>query len=623
MSERSPQAIAAWLKSKMGEPIGARLTAVDSGGKIFRSDRDDVSVVPISTSEVRSGGQAATCRARVTIDGEPWDRDLAVRAELLESYASARRPHAMWMAYIAKHDKRAAEILLQPWRTAEAKVQADAVGSQRDGTETVGLDIMQWADPFAAAFAEVSGQGRVDRAVELAIPLFSGLDHIYERWMVVHRDIDPSNVMFGAGNLVLVDWGISSTVTKGTSTITTAMGKPNSPYVAPETRVDGQSIGRFTDAWALGVLLCEMACGEPPIVRDRRSGEIQLPAKAGDLPRWLRDIITGLTTLDRHERVTLKAAVARLRAAGAEATEEGARSEPRGSSTATTATTASTAPQTDDLADRRASAKMLLARGYDLDGLGQRWEAVAAYTSLVDSCGGDPDPVLRQLVAMALNNKQWSLYQLSQHTEAVATCSRLVHTFGGDPDLVLRQQVAIAFNGSGYSKRELALGEQAVADWNEVVTRFGGDPDLVLRQQVAMALRDKGLALAGLDRRVEAVGAYTRLIESFERDPDLLLRRQVAMALNNKRWSLYWLGQHAEAVAACTRLVDTFGGDRDLVVRQQVAMALRSKGLILNRSRRREEAVAAYGKLVDILAIDPDPIVQDSVAWARRQLRAG
>lgn len=622
MSEESAKAIAKWLRSNLEQPIGARSTTLTIAGKIVSSLEDDVSVVPIS--EASRGGQAATCRARVTIDGELWDGTFAVRAEILEFDASQvkRRRLAVQMAHIAKWDRTAAKVMTHGWRTAQTTVLADAVGSHGDGDETVGLDIMQWAEPFAAAFAGLSGRGRVDRAVELAIPLFSGLDHIHEHHGVIHRDIDPSNVMFAGDRLVLVDWGIASAVTVGTSTLTAPIGK-SGPYLAPETS-NFQEIGRFTDAWALGVLLCEMACGEPPIVRDRRSGEIQLPAKAGDLPRWLRDIITGLTIVDRHKRMTLKAAVASLLAAGAaEGIEERARSESRSSSTATTAPMAETAPQTDDLVDRRASAKMLLAQGYDLDGLGQRWEAVAAYTSLVDTCDGDPDPVLRQQVAMALNNKQWSLHQMSQHTEAVATCSRLVHTFGGDPDLALRQQVAMALNGSGYSKRELSLVEQAVTDWNEVITRFGGDPDLVLRQQVAMALRDKGLALAGLDRRVEAVGAYTRLIESFERDSDLLLRRQVAMALNNKRWSLYWLGQHAEAIAACTRLVDTFGGDRDLVVRQQVAMALRSKGLILNRSRRREEAVAAYGRLVDIFAIDPDPIVQDSVAWARRQLRAG
>lgn len=619
MSERSPQAIAAWLKSNIGEPIGARSTAVDSEGTIFRSDRDDVSVVP--TSEAKPGGQAATCRATVAVKGELWDGNFAVRAELLESHASARRPGAMWMAYIAARDNRAAEVLLRPWRTAEAKVPAYAVGSQRDGNETVGLDIMQWADPFAAAFAGVSGQERVDRAVELAVRLFSGLDHIHERWMVVHRDIDTSNVMFARGNLVLVDWGIVSKVTEGTSTFTTAMGKPNSPYVAPETTA-GQRIGRFTDAWALGVLLCEMACGEPPIVRDRYSGEIQLPAKASDLPLWLRDIVNGLTVLGRRERMTLMTAVARLRAAGAaELTGDEAWAQPMDSTTTTTPTAPATAPLTDDVANRRTRARILIAEGYDQGRSGRHREAMAAYTSLIDTCDGDPDPTLRQLVAMALNNKQWSLHQLSQHAETVATCSRLVHTFGDDPDLVLRQQVAIALNGAGYAKRGLALGEQSVADWDEVVTRFGNDPDLVLRRQVARALRDKGLALVELDRRVDALSAYTRLIESFERDPDLVLRQQVAMALNNKRWCFYWLGHYAEAVAACTRLTESFGSDRDPVVRQQVMVALLSKGLILDRSRQPEGALAAYGRLVDIFADDPDPSVQGSVVWAREKLR--
>ena len=198
MFEQSPQAIAAWLNSNIDKPIPARSTAVDSEGAILWSDWDNVSVVP--TSEAKPGGQAATCRATVVVNGERWDGNFAVRAELLESHASGRRARAMWMAYIAARDNRAAEVLLRPWRTAEAKVPSHSVGSQRDGNETVGLDIMQWADPFAAAFAGVSGQERVDRAVELAVRLFSGLDHIHEHWMVVHRDIDTSNVMFSGGN---------------------------------------------------------------------------------------------------------------------------------------------------------------------------------------------------------------------------------------------------------------------------------------------------------------------------------------------------------------------------------------------------------------------------------------
>ncbi|HEY8652592.1 MAG TPA: protein kinase [Dermatophilaceae bacterium] len=623
MSERSPQAIAAWLKSNLGEPIGARSTALDSEGAIFRSDGDDVLVVPVSEAII--GGQAATCRARVTINGEQWDGEFAVRAELLESRASKRRTDAMWMAYIAARDPRAAEVLLRPWRTAEATVPAYAVRSPRDGTETVGLDIMQWADPFAAAFAEVSGEGRVDRAVDLAIRLFSGLDHIHERWMVVHRDIDTKNVMFAGRNLVLVDWGIVSTVTEGTSTITTAMGKEDSPYVAPET-LAGRRIGRFTDAWALGVLLCTMACGEPPIVRDTGRREIELPAEAGDLPRWLRDIITGLTTHDRNERMTLKAAVAGLGDAGWNAITVGAPGgamDPSTAITAPPATMAPTAQDGHDLAHRRARVKELLAEGYEHGRVGRPHDAMTAYSSAIDTCDGDPDPVLRQHMAMALNNTQWTLYNLGQHTEAVTTCSRLVDTFGHDADLLLRQQVAIAINSSGYSKRVLSLNERAIADWDEVVTRFGSDPDPVLRRQVAMALRDKGLALATLDRRVDALSSYTRLIESFEHGSDLVLRQQVAMALNNKRSCLYGLGHHTEALAACTRLVDVFGGDRDTVVRQQVAAALRSKGLILDRSRQREGALAAYGRLVDIFEHDPDPSVRESVEWARGRLRAG
>lgn len=526
----------------------------------------------------------------------------------------------MRMAQIAEHDP-AAKVLLRPWSTAQTTVLPRAVGSQRDGTESVGLDIMPWADDFPVAFEGLAGQARVDRAVELAIPLISGLDHIHQHHPVVHRDIHPSNVMYAGDRLVLVDWGIASAVTDGTSTFTAPMGKKG-PYLAPET-ANGQRIGRFTDAWALGVLLCEMACGEP-LVQVDAGGAVRLPRSAEDLPAWLRGLITGLTTFDRGERMPLKDAVSALRAAGQGATE----AEFEGGavpSTAITAPAATTAPNVlggGALAHRRARAKELFVEGYEHSSAGRSRKALAAYATAVHTCDGDADPVLRLHMAMALNNIQWTLRQLGQHSEAVANCSRVVDTFSLDADPLIRQQVAIAINDRGHTNRALSLDESAVADWDEVVTRFGGDPDLVLRRHVALALRDKGVALAKLDRRVDALSAYTRLIESFDDDPDPVLRQQVALALNNKRSCLYRLGHHAEALAACTRLVDVFGGDRDLVIRQQVATALHSKGLILERSRQREGALAAYGRLADSFSNDPDPYVQMSVKWALGRLGA-
>ncbi|KRA37928.1 hypothetical protein ASD81_04380 [Nocardioides sp. Root614] len=529
----------------------------------------------------------------------------------------------MRMAQIV--DERAALVLLRPWRTAQATVLPQVVGSRRDGTETIGLDIMPWAEDFAQAFVGHSGHARVDRAVQLAIPLFSGLDYLHEQHTVVHRDIHPSNVMYAEGRLVLVDWGIASNVTDGISTLTAAIGKEQTVYFAPETAAH-QRVGRFTDAWAMGMLLCEMACGEPPMRVGGVAG-VRLPAAANQLPRWLVAVIEGLATSSVRDRMRLEDAIDALHDAGRSSVAAGGPAFEPSHSTALTAqpaisTTSTTmAQEGPDAAHRRTRAREFFAEGYELLKSGRAHEALRAYLEVISMCDGDPDPIMRQNMAMALNNTQWAQNRLGQHAEAVGTCSRMVHAFGGDSDLLLRRQVATALNGSGYAKAALRLNDGAIADWDAVVTRFGNEPDLVLRRQVAMALRDKGLALSALDRRIDALSTYTRLIESFERDTDLAIRRQVAMALNNKRSCLHRLGHQADALAACTRLVDVFGSDSDTLIRQQVAVALRSKGLLLDRSRQREGALAAYGRLVDIFESDPDPSIQESVGWARRRLR--
>lgn len=623
MSEGSSKALATWLQSRVGEPITARSTW-SNAGRIRQSSEDTVSVVPLPTPPAKPSGFAATYRSRVTIDGDEWDGEFAVRAELIDSHVSQeKRAVAMRVAHIADLDATAREVLPSPWHTAQTTVPAREVGSFHHGDVTVALDIMQWAEPFEKAFEGLSKQGRMDRAVELAIPLFSGLGHIHRHHRMVHRDIHPDNVMLATDHLIFIDWGISSAVTTGTSTVTQAVGKWDSPYPAPEARVDqsvgdGQQIGSYADVWAMGALLCLMACGHEPVLRNYRTGQIELPAAAGNLPQWLRDIIAGLTQFDRQNRMRLEDAVTALRDAGRTAIAVGDPDDAAAfsSETTTPTTTASNGP-----AERRVLAQGLLADGYAHSRAGRHADALADFAGAVETCAADADPTLRLYLAMALNNTQWTHHQLRHYTEAVATCSRVVDTFKNDADPALRQQVAIAFTGSGYSKRALGLPEAAVADWDQVVRDFGNDPDLGLRQQVAMALRDKGLALSDLDRRVDALSAYTRLIESFDGDPDPVLRRQVAMALNNKRWCLYWLGHYAESVAACTRLVENFGSDRDPLVRGEVVIALLSKGLILDRLREPEGALAAYGRLVDIFADDPDPGVQRSVVWAREKLR--
>ncbi|WP_283215126.1 serine/threonine-protein kinase [Pseudofrankia sp. DC12] len=78
---------------------------------------------------------------------------------------------------------------------------------------------------------------------------------------VLHRDIKPDNLLFGADGMPRVaDFGIAKIVESATVTTTGLIGTPR--YMAPE-QIEGTRLGPGTDLYALGVVLYELLCGRP------------------------------------------------------------------------------------------------------------------------------------------------------------------------------------------------------------------------------------------------------------------------------------------------------------------------------------------------------------------------
>ena len=99
-------------------------------------------------------------------------------------------------------------------------------------------------------------------ALDVVAQVADGLAHAHEHG-VVHRDIKPGNIMIVRERLAkIMDFGIARVRASDVRTQTGAiLGSPR--YISPE-QVTGQPVDRRCDIFSLGVVLHELATGEPP-----------------------------------------------------------------------------------------------------------------------------------------------------------------------------------------------------------------------------------------------------------------------------------------------------------------------------------------------------------------------
>ncbi len=149
------------------------------------------------------------------------------------------------------------------------------------GADSGALARRAWAQPSGLAPAA---------AVHIVAAAAMGLDHAhnYERdgqsWQVVHRDVNPDNIMVTFHSAVKVlDFGVAHTAEQASRGPSTGTVKGKAAYCSPE-QLQGAAVDGRSDVFSLGVVLHELLCGQR-LFRRGTQAETMLAVVDAPVPR--------------------------------------------------------------------------------------------------------------------------------------------------------------------------------------------------------------------------------------------------------------------------------------------------------------------------------------------------
>src|SRR6266566_3959638 len=164
--------------------------------------------------------------------------------------------------------------------------------------------------PTLASLLHLDGSIPQHLAAEYAAQIADALDSAYRERNVIHRDINPENLMLDRwGKIKVMDFGLARAI--GHQKITVAKTLVGSIYYASPEQVWGYPLDNRSDIYALGVVLYEMVTGQRPFVGRSMpkltqaivSGPLQPPSQlAPDLSPILEQIILVAMSRDRDQR---------------------------------------------------------------------------------------------------------------------------------------------------------------------------------------------------------------------------------------------------------------------------------------------------------------------------------
>jgi serine/threonine-protein kinase len=131
-------------------------------------------------------------------------------------------------------------------------------------------------------------------AVRIAREVADALDYAHTEG-IVHRDVKPENIILSKGHALIGDFGVARAIDVGGGERLTQtgiiLGSP--AYMSPEQASGERNLDGRSDIYALGCVVYEMLCGEPPLIgRTSMSTIARRLKQTPDSLRVVRDSIT-------------------------------------------------------------------------------------------------------------------------------------------------------------------------------------------------------------------------------------------------------------------------------------------------------------------------------------------
>jgi fused-like protein len=168
------------------------------------------------------------------------------------------------LKFISKHGKSAKDILnLRSEISILRLLNHENIILMFDALETDGSFCVVTEYAQGELFEVLTDDSRLPEPVvqDVAKQLVAALHYLHSH-RIIHRDMKPQNILIGANGLVkLCDFGFARAMSSNTQVLTSIKGTPL--YMSPEL-VKEQPYDHTSDLWSLGIILYELATGQPP-----------------------------------------------------------------------------------------------------------------------------------------------------------------------------------------------------------------------------------------------------------------------------------------------------------------------------------------------------------------------